>query len=294
MSLVTQNLFPELISVVGVNHLATTAGGRVVAASDTGMGLRLYADGELRWAVSVGSTNQKVASTQRVRSISFSGTGDRLFVAAADTVLCLDALTGETMWSYVPKRSFGFLVISPMCLDAQGTTVAAAFDNGGMAIWHEGGQLLRLWQDPFAPRHLAIASDGSIVGSDSFSISVWSQEGRRVASYRLPERIYGFSLSVATGEALVRSIHELFSLDLTTGETRNRIPVGAGLPLVETSLGGRCAIATRHEVILDPMGTPKTISVPSDRGFIVSIKFLQHRSELLVGTSDGSLLTLEF
>lgn len=216
----------------GTNQIAFSADGRVVAYADTGMNVRVERDGEAVLRRGIATDDSKANGVARIRGLALSPQGETVYAAAADRVLAFDSETGAEKWAYAAPRSFGFLVISPVCLAAVGETVVAGFDNGSLACW-EGGTLRGLWHENDAPRWLGILPNFELAGCDGFSLITWDVvTHRRTQRILLSDRAYAMAVSPHSLMAATRSLHQIELWDLETGATMAQIPVGLGLPLL--------------------------------------------------------------
>jgi len=278
----------------GINQLAISEGGRRIAYGSTAMEVTLLERGRTLWQRSFDSTDDKIRPTQRLRGIAFNANADKLFLAAADEVLALDADTGRTLWSYQPPRSFGFLIISPLTLDCYGDSVLGAFDNGSVALWDDDGRIQALWSDNDAPRLMFLREDGLAVGTDSFCLSTWRpREHRRESRVVLPERAYTMAASRTGDLAVTRSLHAVTLWDTAHGRGLASIPTDVGFPaLAMSSNGGAIALSRSGGVRVVDRNTAPMLDVNLDEEAL-SLRLDESGQTLLVGTASGRLLHID-
>ena len=279
---------PVLARSTAVNGLAYRPDGARLATADTALRVAAREGERLIWSRSLASADPKVATAQRVRGIAYSPGGETLFVLASDGLLALDDRTGATLWSYVPPRSLGFLVISGMAIAVrEDGLVAASFDNGALGAWSASGEALGLWRDVDAPRRLAFLRDGRLLGDDSFGLSVYDVEAR-TRLFRTPLRDRSFGLAAARdGNVAVRTLHEAWQI-APSGAVFARTPVEAGLPTLAyhpfeplLALGGERAV-----LLVDQDGEPvRRVELPTK---VTSLAF-SPAGRLTVGGGDGTL-----
>jgi WD40 repeat protein len=277
----------------GINHVAYGSDGLTMATADVHMNVHVTRGGELLYQRRFNVLEDKIRPTQRIRGLAFSPDGQLLYLAAADTVLAIDLATGQEAWSYVPPRSFGFLVISPVWLTVSTNgDVAAAFDNGSVAIWDQDGLMKSLWHHNDAPRMIEFAFDGhTIVGSDSFSLTGWNGQTRKPTfKLPMPARVYGMAVSKIAPLAATRTLHGIHLWNLETQQAIGALPVGFGLPLVAFSPANPVfAFAERHGVMLVDMNGQIIDQRAIHGAAVLSLSFSPDGREIAVGCSDNQV-----
>lgn len=281
----------------GINHIAYSPDGKTIATSDVHMNVQVTRGGETIFSQRFRSKQDKIRPTDRVRGLQFSLDGRLLFVAAADTLRALEVESGDEIWSYTPPRSFGFLVISPICLTSRDGDVAAAFDNGSMAVWSESGIMKSLWHHNDAPRTLEFASEGALlVGTDSFSLTGWNWETRKQTfKMPMPARVYGMAVSRRELVAGTRTLHGIHLWDLAQQKAIGAMPVGFGLPLLAFSpTAPLMAYSERHSVMLCDLEGQIVDQRPVQDAAIVSLAFSRDGQEIAVGCTDNQVRQWRF
>ena len=274
----------------GINHIAFSDDGLAMATGDVAMDIEVSYDGRVIQSFDVGSDLDKVRPTERIRGLAFSPDGKHLHVVAADRLSTFGTKDAQEKWHYTPPRSFGFLVISPMCLSvALDGKIAVGFDNGTVGVWSPDGEKLGMWRDVDVQRQLEFLPDcQTLIGTDSFGVSVFDSVTRkRTRRFRLEERAYG--MAVAPHETLyaVRTLHDVLVVDHTNGETILKTPVEPGLPLVKFHPSRDLLVLSNANGahFVDFRGVIQNrIEIP-DAG-VCSIGFTPSGQELVVGCSD--------
>lgn len=282
--------------VLGINHVVYSPDGRYIATSDVQMNVAVYRDGELVMERNLRSESEKVRPTERIRGLEFSTNGERVFVAAADTVYALDVQTGSTAWVYEPPRSFGFLIISPVALTAMNGLIAAAFDNGSVAVWDENGVLRCLWQDNDAPRQFNFGYEGTrLIGTDSFSLCVWNASTRtKDVRIPLPSRAFGFACSKSGNVVALRTLQDIVLWNVEERRIIATVPAEPGLPVLAFRPGGEeLAVAARDSVIVMDYAGRETARYRENGAQILSMSFRPDGKELALGLSTEELSTIE-
>ena len=240
------NPFPELIETPGINHIALDPVSRICVLADTAMGLQAFRGEQMLWAKYLGSENDKIRPTQRIRALSSSG--DRVFVAAGDSIDAYEVESGKLAWSHTPPRSWGFLITSPIALDHDDETIIVAFDNGTLGRWDR--QTFRSLVKPFndTPRWLGLHGT-EIIGSDGYSLSVWDRETLTLRKRkRLPTKAHGFALSPADTRVALTSLHGIEIWDWSTNEPLFQISTRVGRPAVCFGADGNLYLAESGRV----------------------------------------------
>jgi WD40 repeat protein len=225
--------------------------------------------------------------------LAFSQDGSVLYLAAADTLRAIELGSGDEVWAYTPPRSFGFLIISPLWLStsSQGD-VAAAFDNGSIAVWSQEGILKSLWHHNDAPRMLDFDFQGRLlIGTDSFSLTGWDwQTRKRAFKMPMPARVYGLAVSPLVPIAATRTLHGIHLWDLEQENAIGSMPVGFGLPLLAFSPAQPLmAYTERHSVLLCDLEGHIVDQRPVQGAAIVSLSFAPDGKEIAVGCTDNQV-----
>lgn len=263
----------------------------LMAVGTTGLSVTVSRHGQTLWTQNFRADNDKVRPTQRVRGLAFSDSGEFLYVAASDEVQAMSTRTGEVCWSYLPPRSFGFLIVSPVAIDSRGDTVSAAFDTGCIATWDTYGQLLGLRQTNDSPRIMRMTSPDQLVGTDSFSICVWEADQRHArVRRRLAERALGFDVS-QNGLVARRSMHHVRVETLDDGALLREWLAPTGLPLVAISSdGGEVAFSGGNGVSIVRLdGEANLLTLP---GRITALTYSDRDSQFIAGDESGQVYRL--
>jgi WD40 repeat protein len=281
-----------------INHVAFSPSGGAMATSDTAMRARIWHNHEPTLDLDLRSILDKVRSTERIRGMRFSSDGNRLFVAAGERVASYDLTrqADEPDWVFVAPRLFAFLVVSPTCITVSKTnTLSAAFDNGSISTWEESGQLLGTIRHNASPRTLAYLPDQTLIGTDSFSTSLW-QPGHRKPIWHRPsrERIYGMAASSDGKYIALRRLFVTTVFEVESGEVVSEYTQGRGLPLVAFGAGNNIlAIGTQHAINLYDHSNNQTVRLAIDDAELISLTFLPDGSQVVAGCSDGRVRTWE-
>ncbi len=288
----TASLPPLLEHSKGLNHLAFRPDGSRLALADTALSVEVREGERLVWTRSLASINYKVSGIQRVRGLAYAPNGSALYALGSDVLWALDGETGETLWSYQPPRTLGFLVVSTSSLAVRADgLVAAAFDNGAIGTWTPDGTLRGLWKDVDTQRHMAFLPDGRLVGDDSFGLTVFDVESRkRLRRTSLRDRAFGLAAS-PDGRLAVRTLHEAWQMT-PEGEICAKTPVEPGLPLLAFHpTEPLLALSAAHAVhLVDPEGRIVE-RLPVEDTTIVSMTYAPD-GRVLVGGADRTLLRL--
>lgn len=277
----------------GMNHVTYSLSGALIATSDVRMNVAVHRGDEVEFSRNFESLSQKIRPTDRVRGLQFSPDDRTLYVAAGDSLRAINLANGRETWSYTPPRSFGFLIVSPIALSVSGTgDVAAAFDNGSIAVWDGFGGMRALWHDNDSPRSLFFMKDGSLLaGTDSFSLCAWDIVSRKkVFKRRLQDRVFGMAASAFSTVVATRALRTASLWNLESGEELMSISVGSGLPLVEFHPRKEIVALGTHDAIemVDFDACPfARFSIDDAR--VISMAFSPEGNELAVGCSDERL-----
>jgi WD40 repeat protein len=274
-----------------VQSLAFNGKGDLLATGDTSRHLRAWFNSQPFFEADVRSRTENVKSTDRIRGVAFSPDARRLYVASGDTLRAFDLLTRQELWRFIPPRSFGFLIVSPVAVTVSPAgNVVTCTDAGVIYALDSEGRHIAKWWDNEAPRHLAFTPDSlSIVGADGFSVSVWdAYTGRTHRRVRSKERIFGMAVASLTGTLAIRTLHRVELKDLETLETFHQMVAPTGLPLMAFSPDGNLlALGGKEEVLLFRPGAPYPEILPTLGARVLSLSFHPAGSFLAAGCSDG-------
>jgi len=277
----------------GINRVAVSADAKLIATSDVDMNVVVYRGQDVLFSHNLGSANEKIRPTERVRGLAFAPNADLLYVASGDQVTAISTDGWQIAWTYEAPRSFGFLIISPIALDvADNGDVAAAFDNGSIVVWDGLGNRKHTVKDNDSPRWLEFVANGQlVVGSDSFSICSWTMHDSKRKQIRLQDRIFGLDVNAAGTVAATRSLTDISLWDLSTQRQMCSIPVGPGIPLVKVHPNKPLLVyGERNRIrIVDYSGTllmDFELAVAS----ALSAAFTADGSELLLGCTEHQLI----
>ena len=277
-----------------VQSLAFTADMRLMASGDTRRVVRVWYRGDLIHEINLSSKQDKVRPTERIRGLAFSPAGDTLYTACGDTLRAISMTTGETRWLHRPPRSFGFLIVSPICLAVSSMgEIAMATDAGRISLWTAEGGMRSQWWDNDSPRQIAFLGDDRIVGTDSFSVCVWRMDmSRKLSRKRLPERVYGFAAAPKVGRICLRTIHDVEVWDMTSDVLVARYPVPYGAPLVSISPDGETLfLGGTSEILMAKVGDDSTKTIEIRGAAVRSLAVQPDGAAVVAGCSDGSLRT---
>lgn len=262
-----------------------------LATADTERHLSLWRDFVRLGDFDLRSKSDKVRPIERVRSVAYSRSGDRVYVASGDKVRAFDTESGEVLWRFEPPRAWCFLIISPNTIAvAQDDRLVICFENGQIGLYDRDGHQYGGWSDNDAPRYAAFLPDGkNLVGTDRFTVCVWDATTQaKVARFTLPERLYALAVSPRNPWVATRELSSVTLTNVETGETLLRIPIMPGIPLVAFSptdpyiAAGEAGGVT----IFDLAG--KTVLRCMEPGLkIVSTAFTPDGRWLANGCSDG-------
>jgi WD40 repeat protein len=281
-----------------INHVAFAGDGRIMATSDTAMRVKLWLNRELLRTYDLRSISEKVRPTERIRDIRFTSDGNLLFVAAGEFVAAyrINSDNLEPEWTYIAPRLFAFLIVSPTSIAVSASdSVAAAFDNGTIAIWDAQGHRTALIRHNACPRYLHYLPDESVIGTDSFSVSLWRAGERRPVWHRPSrERIYGMDVSDDGCFVALRRLYTTTVYDVAEGAAVEDHKQGRGLPIVAFGPGTHTlAIGTQHAVTLHAITEGKQTRLSLEDAELISIAFLPDGSQVVAGCSDGCVRTWE-
>ncbi len=279
-----------------INQISFAPDKTVMATADTRMRLRIWKDGAVLSDFDLRSMLDKVRSTERVRGIRFSSNSQRVIVAAGEWLNAYD-LGGpeEPAWSFIAPRLFAFLIVSPTSLAVSNQdVVAAAFDNGTILFFDIDGNKTSQIRHNAAPRSIGFLPDGRVVGTDSFSVSLWDSGQRKPVWHRQSRgRIYGMAVS-GDGELMaVRRLFTVLVLKTQSGEEVATYKVGRGLPLVTFSPSQPLlALGRQHGIDLynfADAGAGRTLALEDAE--LISLAFSADGGAVAAGCSDGTVRT---
>jgi WD40 repeat protein len=269
-----------------------------MATSDTGILARVWRNRELVLDLDLHNVSEKVRSTERIRGLAFSSDERRLYVAAGENVACFDLTNPSPVadWVFVAPRLFAFLIVSPTSIAISPSDVlSAAFDNGSITSWDPSGQRIATVRHNASPRSLAYLPDETLIGTDSFSYSLWNRTDRKPLWHRPSrDRIYGMAASKDGKYVALRHLFVTRVLEVATGSQVAEYPQGRGLPLVQ--FGGHnniLALGTQHTITLCDVTSGSTARLALDDAELVALAFLPDGSQVVAGCSDGCIRTWE-
>lgn len=280
----------------GINRIAISTDGFRVAISDIEMNVSVYHEADLIYTANFGSISEKIKPTERIRGLAFSPKADILYVAAGEAVQAIRIANLEIEWTYVAPRSFGFLIISPICLDvSEDGDVVAAFDNGSIGVWDAHGVMKALWHDNDSPRTVRFVPGGEeIVGTDSFSLCVWDiKKRKRRFKLSIDGRVYGMDVHPSGDFAAARRLQDVVVWDLVARAKICEIPVAPGIPIMAMHPYERwVACGERNRIkVTDFDGTVvQTHILPVASALCFA--FTHSGSELLVGCTKHELIRI--
>lgn len=282
-----------LATRTGTNRVVYSPTGRLLATGDVRMNVVVRQGSEVVYEANFESLNEKIRATDRIRGLVFAEDESELWVAAGDSIRVIRLADGAEIMSYTPPRSFGFLIISPIALtiDPKGR-VAAAFDDGSIAVWHSSREKEVLWKDNDSPRTLDFTREGRLlVGTDSFTLCAWETESRRKAlRLTLPDRAYGAAVAPTGDHVVTRHLSHASLWRLEHSEPLGKFPVEAGLPLVAFHpLRPWVAFGSVRAVDLFDLAGQRVARFPVDGSNVVSFGFSPDGARLTVGCLDDSL-----
>jgi WD40 repeat protein len=281
-----------------VNHIAFAEGGRLMATADTEMRAKVWRGRECFLELDMRSISDKVRPTERVRGIRFSADAERIIVAAGENVAAFGVASAnpEPIWTYVAPRLFAFLIISPTSIAvSERNTLAAAFDNGTIAIWDSLGNRTALIRHNASPRQLTFIPDERIIGTDGFSVSLWRPDERKPLWHRPSrERIYGLAASSNGEYVAVRRLYSTTVYEIDSGEKVVEHKQGRGLPLLAFAPDTNVlAIGTQHAINLYDVKSGAHGRLALEEAELISLTFLPDGSPVVAGCSDGRIRVWE-
>jgi WD40 repeat protein len=275
-----------------IQSLAYSPDSRLLASGDTQRQAKIWFQGQTIHEINLSSRQDKIRPTERIRSFVFSPLGDTLYVACGDTARAFNMTSGEMKWMFRPARSFGFLIVSPICLAVSTSgEVAMATDAGRISLWTSEGAMRSHFWDNDSPRHIAFLDEERVVGSDSFTLCSWKIEmGRKLTRKRLTERVYGFAAAPSAGLVAVRTIHAVEVWDMHADLLVATHPVPFGPPLIAISPDGkRIFFGGTSDIIAASLEDGGSASIQIQGASIRSLAVRPDGKELVAGCSDGSL-----
>jgi WD40 repeat protein len=279
-----------------VNHVAFGSDGDLMATADTAMALKVWRKRELVHQYDAHSILDKVRPTERIRGIRFSSDRARLYFAAGENVACFDAnaQSDEPLWVYVAPRLFAFLVVSPTSISiSEQDTLAAAFDNGTIAVWDSRGERKALIKHNAAPRYLTFLPDENILGTDSFSVSLWRADEKKPLWHRpSKQRIYGMAASTDGKYVALRRLWSTTVYNVEDGSEVVEHKQGRGLPLVAFGPTTHVlAVGTQHAIDLYDVSANTHVRLALTDAELISLTFYPDGTKVVAGCSDGRIRT---
>lgn len=277
-----------------VNHIAFAENGRMMASADTAMNVKVWRGRELIRTYDLKSASDKVRPTERIRGLRFASDGERLIIAAGEDVSAfkVSAMSDEPEWRFIAPRLLGFLVISPtsIAVSPKGT-VAAAFDNGMIATWEDSLRHPRIIRHNAVPRTLQFLPDETMIGTDSFSVSLWRAGERKPVWHRAStERIYGMAASWDGKHVALRRLYSTVVYEIPSGAVVEEYRQGRGLPLVAFAPGTTAmALGTQHAINLHDVASHAHARFSLDEAELISLTFLPDGCQVVAGCSDGRI-----
>lgn len=219
---------------VGINCIAFSDDGQLLATADVHMNIEVTDSERSRFRICLASGNDRLRPLEWVRNMAFSPEGEALYLAAADKLWAIDTSNGDILWSYAPPTAWGFLIVCPAGLAVlPNGDILASFENSAIGVWNRDGVLTGLWRENDVQRHMQCLASGNVVGCDGFSVASYDPRSRRRLIRRaLSERIYGIAVAPKSELVVVRSLNDVSTLDLESGELTHCCPVGVGLPVI--------------------------------------------------------------
>lgn len=275
-----------------ITAIAFSPDGRTLASGDTERRVLVRRAGGSPVQLDLRSADEKVRTTERMRSLAISSDGMTLFVSASDKLEAIRLDTMETYWSYAPGRFLGFLVVSPLriALGKQGR-LAVCFENGSIGVWESDGRFAALWRDREQPTHIGwLSGEDRLVGISKWQLYVWDpSHRRRVAASHLTDDdpLHGLSVHPSEPLALVRTLHRLRLVNLETMEMLFDEKAPVGLPIAAIQPGtGAIAIANEHRVQLMDLSGRWIDELDLIDARVTCVSWSPDGSQLAVGSSD--------
>jgi hypothetical protein len=237
------------------------------------------------------SPNDKFRPMDRMRSLAIGPGGARLFAAAGERLWCLESTTLEELWSYHAPNMVSFLLSSPQGVGVVSSgDVVFSVDSGHLEVWTEDGRRAARWADNDAPNRFVVLSDGDrIVGSDGYSVCVWSvSERRKCARLDTRTRTYAFSTCPASHVFAIRTLRSVQVWDWQTGQIvfEREVSIGAPVLAVLPRLGWVAYAEQDGVTVVDPKDSSSLwLETPGVR--VTTVGAVE--GGLLVGRSDGSV-----
>jgi WD40 repeat protein len=281
-----------------INHVAFAEDGRLMATADTAMTVKVWRNRELIRVYDLRSISDKVRPTERIRDLRFTPDAEHLVVAAGEYVamFAIGRDSSEPEWAYVAPRLFAFLIVSPTSIAiSPGGTLAAAFDNGSIGIWDSRGTRTTLIRHNACPRTLRFMPDESLIGTDSFSVSLWRADQKKPVWHRpSKERIYGMAASTDGKYVALRRLFSTIVHEVAEGTVVVEHKQGRGLPLIAFAPNSHTlALGTQHAISLYEVPTREHARLALEDAELISLSFLPDGCQVVAGCSDGRLRTWE-
>lgn len=277
-----------------INHVCYGGVGHTMGTADTNLRVKVWRDHVYVREYDLRSISDKVRPIERIRGIRFNVASNRLFAAAGEFVASYDlsSPSSEPDWAYIAPRLFAFLIVHPTSIAISRNDVfAASFENGSISIWDPRGGGARIIKHNAAPRILAFLPDDTIIGTDSFSVSLWHPQADKPLWHRdSKERIYGMAASSDGQLVALRKLFTTAVYDIASGEKVAEYKQGRGLPLVAFSpTSPILALGTQHAIhLLDPLGSTQA-SLALDDAELISLGFHPDGVQVVAGCSDGQV-----
>lgn len=280
-------------STLGVNRLALGKGPfqeSLVAIARTNMVLSACRGDRPLWNRSFFTDDDKIRPTQRIRGLAISEDSQRIVIAVGNALHCIHARSGQTIWQYIPPKSFGFLITSPLALDLYADKVLVAFDDGTMKLFNPDGDCLSSWQDNATPKYLRFINETVAVGSDGFHFNVWNPaSGQTMRSVELGDSIYAFDAHPNQSIFVTRRLKHLEARRLEDGEVLWSHEASVGFPVLalHPTLPIIAASEGQSVIFLDLEG--RTLSEPLRVDHAISLTWEATEPVLWIGTESGRL-----
>lgn len=263
----------------------------IIAAGDLFGHVSFYRDGKLMSVIDARPLKSKTRSEEGLQSLTFSASGDMLYVLNGLEVLAINTQGLEVAWSYKPKRMFAFLRSVPLDVVAgKDETVLVTTSSGQMVRLDRKARNIVERFDNDAPQSILVWQN-KIIGTDGHHIRFWDWETLKRVSY---EPVYsGRSYAIFPGTMhdtiILRGMSKYVELSLSTWEVVQEIPCPPGLPIA-VSMSETSEIAMIQEDLIRIVsleGKPERLLKP-ESGRPTSLK-MQGMDKLLVGTHTGTV-----
>jgi len=278
----------------GFNRVAVSPDSTMIATGDVDMNVIARKSGDIVFEASFESENEKIRPTERIRGLVFSADATALYVAAGSILSALNTTDWAPKWTYEAPRSFGFLIISPISVDAAANgDVAAAFDNGSIVVWDSVGKKKQIVHDNDSPRWMRFgATEEELIGCDGFSLCKWDlSRKKRKAKIQLKERVFAMEVHRSGQFAATRTLQDVVLWDLATMSVVARIPVRPGIPVLAFHpTQKRIAFAERNCVKVADFGGQVVEQFDLAVASALSMQYTASGEEILIGCTEHKLL----